>query len=49
MSSVNIYSAGGMCSVTLFLASSESSSVFFLCLYFKTILMQKKRGESIFS
>lgn len=42
MSSVNIYSAGGMCCMTLFLAWSESSSVFgvsvFILNYFQLAL-----------
>lgn len=41
MSSVNIYSPEGMCSMTLFLASSESSSVFgisvFILNYFQLV------------
>ena len=42
MSSVNIYSPGGMCPMTLFLARSESSSVFgisaFILNYFQRAL-----------
>lgn len=47
MSSVNIYSLGGMRSMTLFLASSESSSVFGISLlilnYFQLSLNAKKK------
>ena len=49
MSSVNIYSPGGMCSMTLFLASSESSSVFgfsvFILNYFQLALNAKKNSH----
>lgn len=46
MSSVNIYSSEGMCPMTLFLASSQSSSVFgitvFISNYFQLLLNAKR-------